>query len=168
MPATVYLSLGSNQERERHLGAALAALRARFGVLRTSSVYESEADGQPGAPPYYNLAVTFDTAEAPEAIQIELKAIERQQGRVPTQRAAHCPLDIDFLFYGQQVLEQPGLVLPRPGLVDRAYVLAPLAELAPALRHPLTGERVDELWMRRTPPPGLRRLSREETSWPAA
>jgi 2-amino-4-hydroxy-6-hydroxymethyldihydropteridine diphosphokinase len=149
MPATVFLGLGSNQERQRHLAAALVALRARFGPLRVSGVYESPAEGQPGAPPYYNLAAAFDTAESPQAVQAELKAIERRQGRVPQSRGAlHCPLDIDFLLYGGQIIRQPGLVLPRPGFTGQAYVLGPLAELAPDMQHPQSGERMAELWTR--------------------
>lgn len=165
MPATVYLGLGSNQERERHLAAALAALRARFGPLRTSGVYESAAEGQAGAPPYYNLVAAFDTTETPEAVQAGLKAIERQQGRRPQARTAQCPLDIDFLLHGAQVLEQPGLVLPRPAFTAQAYVLAPLAELAPELRHPLTGERMDARWAQFRASPAPRRLPRQETPW---
>lgn len=141
--ATVYIGVGSNQEPRRHVRSALAALAARFGLLRVSPVYAGAAVGGDG-PEYLNLVVGCESEEPPEAVAAALKAIERAHGRGATR--ALCPLDLDLLLYGDLVLETPTLRLPRPDIDRYAFVLRPLAELAPQARHPLSGKSFAELW----------------------
>lgn len=144
--ARVYLSLGSNLAPRRHLRAALTALRERFGELSVSPAYRSEAVGFAG-PDFVNLAVGLDTELDPVTLNQWLHALEDAHGRrrdVP--RFADRTLDIDIVFYDDLVLEGDGhLQIPRPEL-RHAFVLKPIADIAPALRHPLDGDRMDARW----------------------
>ncbi|RMD77927.1 MAG: 2-amino-4-hydroxy-6-hydroxymethyldihydropteridine diphosphokinase [Gammaproteobacteria bacterium] len=163
-PVPVYVSVGSNVDRERHVRGAVAGLRRRYGPCRLSSVYETEAVGFRGAP-FYNLAVGFRTTEPVEAVAASLRELEAAAGRRREgPRFGPRTLDLDLLLYGGLVREGPGLRLPRPEILEQAFVLAPLAELAPALVHPLAGRTLAELWeamrpgappMRRVALPGL-------------
>lgn len=145
--ARAYLSLGSNLEPERHLAAALAALRARYGELRVSPTYRTPALGFEG-PDFLNLAVGLETDEAPEALDAWLHALEDAQGRrrdVP--RFSSRTLDVDLVLYDQRVLRGPGnLELPRPDLARHAFVLKPMVDLAPDLVHPVLGRTLAQLW----------------------
>jgi 2-amino-4-hydroxy-6-hydroxymethyldihydropteridine diphosphokinase len=145
--ATAWLSLGSNQQPEANLRAAGAALRARFGAVRFSPVYRTRAVGFDG-PDFLNAAAELDTELDPEALDAWLHALEDAQGRrrdVP--RFSSRTLDVDLLLYNDQVLNGPGnLRLPRPELAEQAFVLRPMLDLAPSLRHPLLGCTIAELW----------------------
>jgi 2-amino-4-hydroxy-6-hydroxymethyldihydropteridine diphosphokinase len=141
-----YLSLGSNLEPERHLRAALDELRGRFGAIDVSPAYRSRAVGFDGAD-FVNLAVALDTELEPEALNDWLHALEDRHGRrrdVP--RYADRTLDVDIVLFGDRVIDGPGhLQVPRDEL-RHAFVLRPLADLAPQLRHPLDGRSMAELW----------------------
>ncbi len=143
----VYVGIGTNVDRARQVRHALDALRARFGPVRTSRVYESAAEGACAAPAYYNLVATFDTDLAPGALVGVLREIERSGGR--DRSAGATPgLDLDLLLFGDLVdPDGPGRV-PREDIVRHAFVLGPLAELEPALRHPVLGETMAALWAR--------------------
>ncbi len=142
----VYLSLGSNQQPEQHLRAALEALRERFGAIEVSAAYRTPAVGFDG-PAFVNLAVALDTGLVAGELDAWLHALEDRQGRrrdVP--RFSSRTLDLDIVFYGDEVIEGPGhLQVPRDEL-KHAFVLRPLAELAPAFRHPVTGVSLGALW----------------------
>ena len=144
--ARVYLSLGSNQEPHRYLRAALDELRARFGRLDVSPAYRSAAVGFDGAD-FINLAVGLDTDLSPNALNDWLHALEDRHGRrrdVP--RYADRTLDVDIVLYDDLVARGPGhLDIPRKEL-KHAFVLKPIADIAPDLRHPVSGRSMAELW----------------------
>jgi 2-amino-4-hydroxy-6-hydroxymethyldihydropteridine diphosphokinase len=133
----VLIGAGSNADPERRLRFALAELGRRFEALRCSSVYRSAAAGGPAAD-YLNLVAAVHTELAVDAVRDELRAIETLAGRSRSD-AAVCELDLDLLTYGRRV--DAGRRLPRPGLFTAPFVLVPLAELAPELEHPVTGQR---------------------------
>lgn len=142
----VYLSAGSNIEREHNVRSGLDALCARFGALIVSAIYESKAFGFSGDN-FYNLVVGFDTDEGVEAVVRALQEIEERHGRDRSgPRFSSRTLDLDLLTYGDLVMRSPDLTLPRPEILKRTFVLAPLAEVAPHDRHPVTGQTYAELW----------------------
>lgn len=142
----VYLSLGSNQEPHRYLPAAIEALRARFGPLDVSPAYRSAAVGFDGAD-FINLAVGLNTDLAPTELNDWLHALEDRHGRrrdVP--RYADRTLDVDIVLYDDLVTQGPGhLDIPRKEL-KHAFVLKPITDIAPDVRHPVSGKTMDELW----------------------
>ncbi|MBT2117442.1 2-amino-4-hydroxy-6-hydroxymethyldihydropteridine diphosphokinase [Dyella sp. LX-66] len=144
--ARVYLSLGSNQQPQQYLRAALDELRARFGAIEVSPAYRSKAVGFDG-PDFVNLAVGLDTELAPEALNDWLHALEDRHGRrrdVP--RYSDRTLDVDIVLYGDLVRQGEGhLDIPRKEL-KHAFVLRPVADIAPGLRHPVDGRSMAELW----------------------
>ncbi|WP_421335878.1 2-amino-4-hydroxy-6-hydroxymethyldihydropteridine diphosphokinase [Aeromonas veronii] len=142
---TIYISLGSNIERDRHIRAGLDALHAEFGELRVSRVFESEAVGFNGSP-FYNLVAAAETDLPLATVCQRLRAMEFAHGREPdAKKFAPRTLDLDLLLYGDLVCDTP-LALPRGEVLTNAFVLWPLAELAPKLRHPVDGRTMGELW----------------------
>lgn len=142
----VYLGLGSNIARYRHLSAGLDCLAEMADTLQVSEVYESAAVGFVGEP-FLNLVVGLDTALTPAALLARLRAIEDAHGRVRNvPKYSARTLDIDILTYGDLCGEFEGLCLPRDEIDHHAFVLQPLAELAPDGRHPRTGRAYAELW----------------------
>jgi len=143
----VFISVGTNIEREANLRSAVAALKARFGELEMSRVYESSAQGFDGEP-FYNLVVSLYCDATAEAIAAALKQIERVHGRQPGEpKFAPRALDLDLLTYGDAALNLAGLRLPREDILRYAFVLRPLAELAPDARHPCLGKSYRTLWL---------------------
>ena len=144
--ARAYLSLGSNLEPHRYLPVALDELRARFGALDASPAYRSKAVGFDG-PDFVNLAVALETDLEPEALNDWLHALEDRHGRRRDQpRYASRTLDVDIVLYDDRVIDGPGhLQIPRKEL-KHAFVLKPLADIAPDLRHPLDGTTMAERW----------------------
>lgn len=144
--ARVYLSLGSNLEPVRYLHAALDELRARFGTLDVSPAYRSKSVGFDGAD-FVNLAVGLDTELSPEALNEWLHALEDRHGRrrdVP--RYSDRTLDVDIVLYGNLVRRGEGhLDIPRKEL-KHAFVLKPVADIAPQLMHPVSGQTMQALW----------------------
>ena len=141
-----WISIGSNQERERSIRGGVRALRERFGELILSSVYESESVGFDGRP-FLNLVAGFDTKESVTALRAALRAIEDEFGRIRgSDKYAPRTLDLDLLTYGDQVDEDEGRELPRDEILRYAFVLGPLSEVAGDEVHPVVGRCYRELW----------------------
>ncbi|NND66805.1 MAG: 2-amino-4-hydroxy-6-hydroxymethyldihydropteridine diphosphokinase [Halioglobus sp.] len=142
----VLLGVGSNIERERYITAGLDALAALLGDLELSPVYDSAAIGFDGQP-FLNLVVRAVTELPLADLARQLRHIEKEYGRpdnAPRFSSRH--LDIDILTYGELSGEHDGVVLPRPEILENAFVLRPLADLLPARRHPLDGRTYAALW----------------------
>ncbi|MBS0568219.1 MAG: 2-amino-4-hydroxy-6-hydroxymethyldihydropteridine diphosphokinase [Proteobacteria bacterium] len=146
-----YLSLGSNLEPEKHLRAALAELRTRFGDIVVSPVYRCTAVGFDG-PDFLNLAVAIDTDLSPQALNDWLHALEDRHGRRrDVARFSSRTLDVDIVLYDDLVMRGEGhLALPRPEL-KHAFVLKPLADIAPEAVHPLAHKTLAQLWAEHGP-----------------
>ncbi len=142
----VYVSLGSNVEREHNLRSAVQALTARFGKIARSPVYANPAVGFIGDD-FYNLVVGFDTDLPLAELLAELREIERQHGRLRGEaKFAPRTLDLDVLTYGTLVTDGPPLKLPRADILEYDFVLRPLADLAGTERHPREQMTFAELW----------------------
>jgi 2-amino-4-hydroxy-6-hydroxymethyldihydropteridine diphosphokinase len=142
----VWLSIGSNLQREKHVRGAVRALRDAFGELTLSRVYESEAVGFDGDP-FFNLVAGFKTELPVTEVVEQLHAIEAAHGRQRGEKKfASRTLDIDLLLYGDLVLQQGGLELPRDEITRYSFVLLPLSEVAGEERHPVSGKTFRELW----------------------
>lgn len=144
----VYVSIGSNVDRERNISGSLRALRARFGPLAVSSIHECPAVGFVGDD-FYNLVAAFDSDEPVDTVNAVLHDIEDRFDRDRSQpKFSPRTLDLDLLLYGAHCIEAGKLVLPRPDIERVAFVLGPLAELAGDRPHPVTGEPIAAMWAR--------------------
>ena len=142
----VFLGLGSNLDREKNIRAGLLALKNGFGELNLSSVYESESVGFKGSN-FYNLVVSLETDLTIAELSEALKKIEDENSRVRTgPKYSPRTLDIDILTYGDFVGVEAGVELPRAEITENAFVLSPLAELAPHEPHPQLQKSYAELW----------------------
>jgi 2-amino-4-hydroxy-6-hydroxymethyldihydropteridine diphosphokinase len=140
-----YLGLGSNLgERRDNLERALTFLSQRLRLEKVSSIYDSEPVGNINQPRFLNLACQMTTTLPPAGLLALAKGIEAKMGRTGGSGAPRI-IDIDILFYGNQVITTPELVIPHPRLPERAFVLVPLVEIAPELVHPVNGKTVKEL-----------------------
>ncbi len=141
-----YLGLGSNMgDRGDNLDRALELLGQRVKVDPVSSTYDTEPAENPDQPRFLNLVCGISTRLEPIGLLTLVKGIESKVGRVPGKPNSPRPIDIDILFYGDLVMETPKLVIPHPRLLERAFVLIPLAEIAPGLVDPITGKTISQL-----------------------
>ena len=141
----VYVSIGSNVEPERHVRVALDALRERYGELVISPVYRTAAVGFDGDD-FLNLAVGFETGDDIHAVDAALDAIESSAGR--DRRAARFAprtLDLDLLLFGDAIMDDHGIRVPRREITEYAFMLRPLADIAAQLQHPVLGRSMVEL-----------------------
>ncbi len=144
-PVTVYLGLGSNMgARQENLDRALDFLSQRMRVGKVSSIYDTEPVGNTNQPHFLNMACQVFTRLEPEGLLALAKGIESKMGRYGKSGDPR-PIDIDILLYDEKVVETPELVIPHPSMIKRAFVLVPLAEIAPKLVHPVSGKTVKEL-----------------------
>lgn len=143
--AQIYISVGTNTNRDHYLRMAVVELRQHFGTLQLSSVYESEAVGFQGEP-FYNMVIGAETQATVADCVAVFKAIEDRHGRVRGgEKFCGRTLDLDLLTYDQCVCQQP-VQLPRAEITENAFVLWPLAEIAGHVIHPSTGQTYTELW----------------------
>jgi 2-amino-4-hydroxy-6-hydroxymethyldihydropteridine diphosphokinase len=142
----VYVSAGSNITPEENLQLACRGLTKRFGPLAISGVYRNPPVGFAGDD-FLNLVLRFRTAEPPAVVVAELECLHVLAGRVRgPERIAPRTLDLDLLLYGDAIIAEHGIRVPRDDILKFGFVLGPLAELAPDLRHPVTGQTMAGLW----------------------
>ena len=154
-----YLSLGSNiGNRERNLQLAIEKLAPEVRVLRVSPVYETEPVDYAAQRWFLNLVVEAETGLFPLRLLSRIQHIERALGRVRSVPKGPRTIDIDILFHGSTVMRTPPLEIPHPRIAERRFVLVPLVDLAPSLRHPVTHATVREM-LDAAPPQTVRRLS---------
>jgi 2-amino-4-hydroxy-6-hydroxymethyldihydropteridine diphosphokinase len=142
----IYLALGTNlANRTENLRAAIAAMPPSIIVRQTSPIYETPPWGLTDQPAFLNMVLRGETDLEPAVLLQYLKRLETGLGRVPAIRWGPRLIDMDILFYDDLVLDVPGLTLPHPRLHERAFVLIPLADLAPGLVHPALGRTIKDL-----------------------
>jgi 2-amino-4-hydroxy-6-hydroxymethyldihydropteridine diphosphokinase len=142
----VFVAAGSNIEPLRNLRAALAGLERAYPSLRISPAYRNKAVGFEGDD-FVNLVVGFATNDSLEQVRAHLQRIEADCGRPrDAPKWASRSMDLDILMFGEEIRNEPGLTLPRPDLVKRPYMLKPIVDIAPDVRHPTLHRTMRELW----------------------
>lgn len=141
-----YISIGSNIDKDKHIPASLKALEQAFGSLTVSSIYESEPVGFTGDA-FYNLVVGFASDLEVKAVAKQLRQIELDNGRTrDCKKFSARTLDLDLILYGDLIINDGRLQIPRDEIERYAFVLEPLAEIAPTLKHPISHISYAELW----------------------
>jgi 2-amino-4-hydroxy-6-hydroxymethyldihydropteridine diphosphokinase len=144
---TVYLLLGSNLgNRELYLKNAIELISNQLNRVEClSSVYETQSWGKTDEPDYLNQVVQLKTALTAREVLNRVLSIENQLGRRREEKWGSRTIDIDILFYGDQVINEPGLIIPHPEMHKRRFTLEPLAEIAPGLVHPVLNRSIFNL-----------------------
>lgn len=146
MTERVFIALGSNLgDRANNLDRALEALSAFVRITSRSSIYETDPAYVIDQPSFLNMVVMGKTALSADLLLTELKRIEADIGRVPTRRNGPRVIDLDILYYGDQVMDTGRLIVPHPRIAERQFVLEPLFEIAPEMRHPVLNLTTREL-----------------------
>lgn len=146
MAETAYIALGANLgEPLRQLAQALELIKQRYAILQTSPIYQSKPVGYENQADFYNMVIAISCTTSPQELLHDLQAIEHQLGRIRQQPNGPRTMDLDILFYGTQIINSSTLVIPHPRLHERDFVLVPLRDLQPDLRHPLLHQSMSEL-----------------------
>jgi 2-amino-4-hydroxy-6-hydroxymethyldihydropteridine diphosphokinase len=141
-----YISIGSNIDKDKNILASLHALEHQFGELTISSIYESDAVGFTGDS-FYNLVVGFNSELSVKEVAKQLRQIELDNGRTRnSQKFSPRTLDLDLILYDDLIINDGRLQIPRDEIEHYAFVLEPLAEIAPSLKHPIIHISYAELW----------------------
>lgn len=144
--AKVYISIGSNIDKDTSIRQGIADMSQAFGELELSSVYQSEAVGFEGDD-FFNLVAAFNTDKDVLSISRQLHEIEDKNGRDRSgPRFSSRTLDLDLLVFDDLITDKEGLEIPRGEILENAFVLWPLAEIAPDLKHPITQQTYAEHW----------------------
>ncbi len=142
----VFASLGSNRDRERNIVSAVTAIGRRFGSLTCSTVYQNKAVGLESND-FLNMVLSFQTEIGPLKVQEIFRQIEADHGRKRQKKKFHSrTLDIDLILYGDLVTDTGPLKLPHADILEYAFVLRPLAEIAPGLLHPSEQRSYQQMW----------------------
>jgi len=146
MSHTVYLALGTNLgDRSANLQAAITSLAPGVGVVQESPIYETPPWGYEDQPAFLNMVLRAETELSPQELLSHLKKLETELGRRQSFRWGPRLIDLDILFYDDLVLDTPPLVIPHPRLHERAFVLVPLADIAPDFHHPVLHMTIQQL-----------------------
>jgi 2-amino-4-hydroxy-6-hydroxymethyldihydropteridine diphosphokinase len=138
MQHRVFLGLGSNLgDRQANLFRAMQLLEPEVGIESVSSIYRTEPWGVQEQPHFLNCAVAANTSLTPHELLVKLKSIEKKMGRQPTFRYGPRLVDLDILLYDELILSSDELTIPHPRMLERAFVLVPLAEITGSLLHPI-------------------------------
>ncbi len=157
----VFIALGSNLgDRLANLAAAIDALSTEVTILDRSAVYETEPLYDTNQPSFLNMVVRGETSLDPYGLLARMKEAETAMGRKRSRRYGPRLIDLDIIFYGDDVVEGPDLQIPHPRMAERGFVLVPLADIAPQKIHPVTGRRVDDILAALPERGGLKRHER--------
>ena len=159
----VYLGLGSNLgKRQANLERALKILSESVHIEQVSSLYETEPVGNIEQPLFLNAVCRAQTELGPLQLLSLIKGVEASLGRVPGFPNAPRSIDLDIILYGDLVMETPELTIPHPRFTERAFVLIPLLEIAPELRHPVSGDRIRDMATRVEGQDGVKKIGELE------
>ena len=142
----VYLGIGSNLgERKENINKALEYISQRMRIEKKSSIYDTEPVGNVNQARFLNMVIYVKTSIPANTLLFLLKGIESKMGRLPGPPNGPRIIDIDILLYGNQVIDTPDLKVPHPRMLERAFVIVPLAEIAPDLVHPVQKKTIQEI-----------------------
>jgi 2-amino-4-hydroxy-6-hydroxymethyldihydropteridine diphosphokinase len=162
MHRLAHLSLGSNLgDRDRYLGEATRRLRSVGRVQAISSLYETQPVELTAQPWFLNCALALETSASPAGLMEQLLAIESAMGRQRIQKKGPRNIDLDIVLFADLVVNTPGLRIPHPAMQERRFVLAPLAEIAPSVIHPVFNKTIQELLEELPPGQIVKRLKRK-------
>ncbi|WP_420644594.1 2-amino-4-hydroxy-6-hydroxymethyldihydropteridine diphosphokinase [Candidatus Leptofilum sp.] len=143
---TIYLGLGTNLgDRTANLQAAIGGLSEELAITAVSPIYQTPPWGVTDQPDFLNLCLAAQTNLSPNDLLTFIKNLEIELGREPAKRWGPRLIDIDLLFYANEIIETERLSIPHPHLPERAFVLRPLADIAPEFVHPVLGETIATL-----------------------